>query len=1124
MKRITVMLAFLLFAFSAMQAQSVQITGNVTSADDGSPLPGVSVVVKGTTVGTVTDFNGDYVLAVPQNATTMVFSFVGMKTQEVAISGQTTINIALVSDALDLDEVVVTAIGIKKETKALGYSVQSVGAEEIQNSNNVNVINSLSGKVAGVQITSSSGAAGASTFIEIRGSSSITRDNRPLFVVDGVPIQSGGGTFDVDGVATSDRGIDINPNDIESMTVLKGGAATALYGLRAANGAIVITTKKGTQGAKKMSVDFGYNVTIDKISQVYEMQDEFAQGSEVYSAYLDWVVDYFYGSTVEHSPIASPADGAPYRNISWGPAVKDLSYTKDPSFTDSGDGWYYSYIPMDEYLEKWDANGRIVFANNPLANGEKVKTYNPYDYFQTGITHNTSLALSGGNDNTTYYFSLSNVDQTGVIPNNTYNKTTFKLAADTKLSDKFSTGANVNYIFSNANRIQQGSNISGVMLGLLRTPPTFDNSAGYIFPDGKQRTYRGGGGYDNPYWTSNEISYQDDLHRILGDVHLNYYANEWLSFTYRIGTDTYTTSYDDQFNINSNAYPAGRYVNNRYYSSDFNSDLLMNIRKSFGESLDFSLTAGHNMYQSETNSLLGIANGLFVGGYYNLINAPDIRPEGYSYMKRTAAFFGDAGIAYNNMLYLNVTGRQEWSTTLPDGKPFFYPSVSGGFVFTELPMLKDNSILSFGKIRASYAIVANDADAYRTTTTFGIPLFGDGWTNGIFFPFKSTTGTFGAYTYDPIIGSPDLRPEKQKSFEIGADLRFFNNRLSLDVAYFKNNNEDLLLLVPIASSSGSSNWFTNAGTMETKGIELLLNVTPVKTSELTWDVTVNFSNPKSTVTKLADGVPDIFLGGFTDPQIRAVAGDPYRSIYGTKLLRDPASGQLIINDEIGDWEDYGEFGVNYYPMMDNNVGSMGSVMPDWIAGITNTLSYKGLTLSALLEIKKGGLMWNGTKGAMYYFGTHADTETRDDDPYVHEGLLGHLNAAGEIVHYAADGVTEIAGPGDPNTVARPDDEWYRFWNGIGSGFTGPAEPYIEKTDWVRLREVTLSYSITPKILQGTFIDKMDVYFTGRNLFLSTPYTGIDPETSLLGNSNGLGIDYFNMPGTKAVTFGVRLGF
>ncbi|MGC9341709.1 MAG: hypothetical protein ACP5E3_03335, partial [Bacteroidales bacterium] len=341
-----------------------------------------------------------------------------------------------------------------------------------------------------------------------------------------------------------------------------------------------------------------------------------------------------------------------------------------------------------------------------------------------------------------------------------------------------------------------------------------------------------------------------------------------------------------------------------------------------------------------------------------------------------------------------------------------------------------------------------------------------------------------------------------------------------------------LLSVPVASSSGFAARYTNAGAMETEGIELLVNLTPVKTNDFSWDITVTWSNPTSTVTRLAEGVPNISLGGFVDPSVRAVAGDPYRSVYGTQLLR-AETGELIINDEF-DLEDpalnpYANYnrGIYGYPMQDLETAPLGNIQADWIGGLTNTFRFGGLSLTALIDVKEGGLMWNGTRGALYYFGTHADTETRDDDPYVHEGLRGHLNSAGEIVHYADPengDFTEIPGPGAANTVERADDEYYRFGSGIGSGFTGPAEQYMEEADWVRLREITLSYTVPANVLQGTFIDNLDVYVTGRNLWISTPYTGIDPETSLLGTSNGQGFDYFNQPGTKGFSFGLRLGF
>ncbi len=1114
-KFLPLIVLFVLLASSDLFAQTKVITGTVTSTvKEEGPIPGVTVQVKGTTFGTTTDSRGRYSLNVPPNATTLIFTYVGMKREEVEIAGRSVIDVVMESETTGLKEVVVTALGIKRDAKALGYSVQSVGNEQIANSNNSDVINSLAGKVAGVHVTPSSGAAGGSTFIEIRGSTSLTGNNQPLFVVDGVPIETLGGEGSVADVAYSDRAIDLNPDDIETMTVLKGGAATALYGLRASNGVILITTKKGTVNTK-MKVDFHSSVTFDMISHTQARQNEYAQGSsQGYVAYLEWA----YGQKFNH--VASPADGQPYRNASWGAKLDTCSYTTDPNWV-APDANIYHYLPMDQYLAKWDPNGRIVSKNDPLANGKPVQVYNPYDFFKTGITYNNALSISGGGETTSYYLSVSNEKQEGIMPNNAFNKTTVKLSGDTKIAKNLTSSASITFMNSVGDRLQQGSNISGVMLGLVRTPPTFDNAAGYIFPDGTQRTYRGGGGYNNPYFTANEDMYKDNVNRMIGNVQLVYNPTDWLTFTYRLGTDWFTYGSKQYFALHDCSYPSGYVSTNRSLTQDFNSDLIMAIRKDISQSLHFTLTLGNNMFQNYYTGVSGVANGIQIPGFYDLSNSSSVTPSESASEKRTAAFFGDIGFSFKDMIFLSGTGREEWSTTMPsNANHFFYPSVSAGFIFTELPFLKDNKVLSFGKLRSSYAIVANDAGPYNTTTPFYKASAGDGWTNGITYPFRGVAG----FSLSDQMGNNLLKPEKMKSFEVGAELHFLVNRVSVDVAYFNNQNSDLLLSVPIAPSTGFNSKYTNAGTMKTTGVDLLVNATIIKGSSFNWNLSLNFSNPKSVVKQLAAGVESIFLGGFTDPQIRAVAGQPYRSIYGVMLLRDPATHQLIINDEAS-YDDPNVWGpgVYGYPMASTQVGNMGSVQPKWTMGITNTFTYKGFGLTALIDIRHGGKMWNGTHGAMDYFGTSATTLDREVS-YVHKGLLGHLNASGEIVHYDTDGTTEIAGPGGQNSISRPDDENYRYWNGIGSGFTGPSEPYIESSQFVRLREITLSYTFSPKVLKSTPIKNLDIYFTGRNLWIKTPYSGIDPETSLLGASNGQGIDYFNMPGTKAATFGLRISF
>ena len=835
MKKLTIFLAFLLFAGFTVQAQ-MQISGTVTGAEDGLSIPGVSIVVKDNpTIGTTTDMDGKYSLTVPSSAEALVFSFVGMLKQEVLINGQSVIDVLLEAEVLQMDEVVVTALGISRERKALGYSVQSVDAEELASSSNSDVINSLAARASGVQINSSAGTAGASTYITIRGAASLSRNNQPLFVVDGMPIITGNrdGTNNTDGVATSSRSIDINPEDIATMTVLKGGAATALYGIQAANGAIIITTKQGKKG-KAFQIDFSSNVTISQISQVPDKQTTFAQGR---------------GQDAWESGF----------NGNWGPRLDTMVYSKDPAV------WLNPEMDVDGAL----VGQNSISASDPFYAGA-AKGYDAYDFFQTGVAYDNNLSIRSGTDRSTYYFSIGNRSEEGVIPNNTFRRTSIRLNAKTELTDKLSTGANMAYINSQGNFIQQGSNTSGIMLGLLRTPASFDNSAGYKLPDGSQRTYRGGGGYDNPYWTANENFWDDNTNRYIGSAFLSYDANDWLSFSYKAGVDWINRDFKNVLAVGSNTSRDGYILERNSTRKNFNSDLMMNIKKNFGEDLSLNLTLGHNMYQRTDKRLWGEANGLAVPGFYDIANTGDQKAYYYEENYRTAAYFLDFNLGYKNMVYLGGTGRYEWSTTMPeDNLAFFYPSVNLGFIFTELPVLKDNNILSFGKLRGSYAITANYADPYSTIMTYNIAGAGDGWTtDGIGFPFQGNTG----YSNSNAMFSSDLSHELMTTYEVGAELRFLNDRFSLDVAYFKNTNEDLLMFVPIASSTGYTDKYMNIGKMESYGWEISVGLTPYKTDDFQWDINGNFTMVENPVIELAEGVENLFLGGFTDPQIRAVAG------------------------------------------------------------------------------------------------------------------------------------------------------------------------------------------------------------------------------------------------------------
>jgi TonB-linked SusC/RagA family outer membrane protein len=1080
MKRFVFVLSLLLFVgFNILQGQGVQVTGNVTSAEDGSALPGVSVVVQGTTIGAVTDFEGKYSITVPDANATLMFSFVGMETQVVDLAGQSVVDVVLETSATALDEVVVTALGMTRSEKSLGYSVQAVESEEISKANTADLVNAISGRTAGVSIISSSGMPGASTFMTIRGSASITGDNQPLLVIDGLPIHHergdadntarvGGSTVGRDN--SSSRSIDINPEDIASITVLKGGAATALYGLRAANGAIIITTKQGAAGKQKMKVDFHTSVGFDKISQVPPLQDQFVQGLN--------------------------GQWAGGNTFSWGPNVDTMYYDGDPDY-------------------KWDPYGRLVGASDPTATSRKAEIYNPYDFFQTGVTVNNRLGITAGNDNASYYFSVADLEQTGIVPNSTFGRTNVRLNSSARLTKWAKIGTNMTYSNSRAHGIESGSNTSGVMLGLVRTARSFDNSAGYEFPDGTQRNYRNGGGYDNPYWTANKNGRDEQYNRFIGNVILNLNFTDWFSASYNVGLDTYTQNIKDVDAIYSRNLPQGGMEERFMISKIFNSDLLLNFHKSFGD-FDASLTLGHNLFSTGYTRLYGDAIGLEIPEYYQLNNSSDNTTGVARWGYRTMAVFGDLQLAFKDMIFLGGTLRNDWSTTMPESNlSALYPSASIGFVFTELDALKGNSVLSFGKVRASWANTANIAQPYNTLPAYYSAGTGDGWTQGVTFPYMGTTGFEVAGT----LGSADLNHENMRSFEVGADLRFVNNRIGVDVSYFNNLNTDLLLSVPVAESCGYNSVYINAGEMESKGFEVSLNATILQ-GDFGWDIFANWSTIDNNVLSLAEGVESVFLGGFTVPQTRAVAGHSYGSIYGEDWYRDPDTNQVLINDDPSDAYRDG------YPMA--NIGPMvplGDTNPDWTANITNTFTFKGISLSFMFDIKSGGVMYNGTGFAMNYFGTHGRTANREvyytpegtidfartpeENLVVFDGVYGHVDANGDPVSSGIENVTPVV----------MDQDWF---TGMGSNFGGgPSAASIEPADWVRLREVTLAYTFP---VQKKIIQAAELYFTGRNLWLSTPYTGVDPETNLQGAVNGQGMDYFNMPGTKTYTVGLKLTF
>jgi TonB-linked SusC/RagA family outer membrane protein len=1077
---ITYFFVFMILLAGTLRSQERQLSGKITS-DKGESLAGVTVMVKGTAIGTFSKGDGTYRLSVPKSARTLVFKRLGSKTKEMNIGASETLDVTLEEDKILMDEVVVTAIGLEREKKSLGYSMDDVGGKIISEAKETNLLNTLTGKVAGMQVTNSAGTPGAAAYIQLRGATSITGEEQPLFVVDGVPIDNSmsySGNPDqstnnlLSGVNYSNRAIDLNPDDIESISVLKGPAATALYGIRAASGAIIITTKKGTVSeGEPIKVSFSASVAYDEVNKLPDLQNMYSQG-----------LDGNFVSAGTNEP------------RSWGAKIDTLFW----------DGTY----------NKFDKNGNIVGQSTAPAGAKKVTPYdNMGNFFTLGKTYTESLNMAGGTEIGSYFFSLSNSSASGIVPKSTFDRTTVRITGDAKISDRLKASGSMSYSNSGGTRIQTGSNTSGVMLGLLRTPATFDNSNGfgsagadnvsaYMFPNGTQRTYRGGGGYDNPFWTVNENPFTDNVDRFIGYVQAEYYAAEWMEIMYRLGADIYSDKRVQEFAIYSRAYPAGQLQNQELFSSDINSDLILTFTQKLTDDLFAKLLVGNNLIQSKGSNLYVQGDGLIIPGFYHISNtSSQISRQSASELRRLA-FYGDLNLDYKGMVYLEGTLRNEMSTTLPkDNNSFLFGSGNLSFVFTEA--FKDvfkGSFLNFGKVRLSYSIVGKDAPLYSTTTPYIQAAYTDGWTNGISFPFNGQVG----YAMGDVLGNNLLMPEKTSSFEAGFDISLLENLLGLNFTYYNSRGIDQIFNVPIASSTGYWREVMNAGEISNKGVELTLNATPVNIGSFKWDLSLNFSTNKNMVEKLADSVDNIFIGGFQGSSIRAVAGKPYGTIFGFGWLRD-ANGKVVIDDD----KTSGGYG---FPILNPLEKDFGSSNPDWLMGFRNSLTWEGLTFSFLIDVKKGGVLWNGTKGALYYFGTAKETEIRGSSK-VFTGVKGHYDANGKLVTSGA-----------ANDVSVPlDQNWLAFGN--GNGFYGSnTEDFIEDAGWVRLRELSLSYQLPKTLLESTPFSEVIVTFTGHNLWLSTKYTGVDPETNLMGAFNAQGLDYFNMPGTRTYTVSLNVKF
>jgi TonB-linked SusC/RagA family outer membrane protein len=964
-----VFLLLLLLSATGAFAQTVTVKGVIKSSDDGSPLPGVIVKVEGTNTGAVSDVNGAYKIDAPSASSKLVFSYVGMETQTVPVGAGGEVNVSMKVGVV-MKEVVVTALGISKETKALGYSVSTVSGDQVRESGETNVIESLAAKAPGVQVTGSGGTPGASSKIVIRGNNTLTGDNSPLIIVDGVPIDNsvnnvaaGDYAYDpnLSGVNESNRALDINPDDVESVTILKGAAAAALYGSKASNGAIIYTTKRGKAG-KGLTATYSTSVAWDQVNKLPLLQNRWSQGA--------WV-----GTTPKYQPIVyGPAPGYPILS--------------------AGSG--YNWGPLSTTV------------------GDKKVYDNPGKFFQTGMTLNNNVSLSAGDEKSSVRLSIGNTHQTGIIPSSKLDRTSVRLTADHKANKWFDLGGSVNYTNTATEKAQNGSTVGGTMLSLMRTPNSFDAS-NYVFPNGNQRQYYSH--YDNTFFTANDNLFTDETNRVMGNFFFNIKPTDYLTFTWRTGVDMYSTvnqqifavsSLGDDLNSGLGQINRVNVTNRQIYQ-----DILGKYTKQLTQDIGLSAMVGYNYQYNQYTDLFGRGRGLAIPGFYNFNNAANLYTSNGEVYSNSNAILADVSIDYKRAIYLDLTGRNEWNSAFgKDGKSFFYPKADLSWAFSETVKLP--TWFSFGKIRMSYASVGKAPSPYAANY-YATPIVADGWTAGLGFPYNG----YGAYANSTTYFSTGLKPERTNEVEAGTDLRFLDSRLTLDVTVYSRSTVDVLLFEPVAPSTGYSSAYTNAGAIGNHGMEVALGITPVKMKDFSWNIMANWSKNVSNITKLSPGVTQYNIGAaFGDPQSFAIIGQPYGVFYGTSWARD-SKGNLLI-------------GGNGIPTKSLTNSVIGNPNPNWIGGITNTFKYKNLTFGFLFDIRNGGQIYNGTQSSLNSRGQSIASDARDGSnqyytiPGVYAPGTPNAGQANTTKVTAVSYFTNYIGLSGPAEAAIQDGGWVRL--------------------------------------------------------------------------------------------------
>ena len=1028
-------------------AQTMKATGVITDAS-GEPLIGATVMLKGTKRGVTTDVNGHFSIDAP-NGSTLIVSYVGMVTREIKVGGKP-VNVTL-EGGNALDEVVVTALGIKREKKSLGYAVDDINAEELMKNKNTNAINSLAGKIAGVSITQSSGSAGAGSQIILRGGTSLERDNQPLFVVDGVIYDNstssiGNSAYDgmlANATSNSNRIMDINPEDIENMSVLKGPAAAALYGSRAAAGVVLITTKQGKEGAVEVNLNAKY--TTSWVHKLPEQQKTYARG--------------YYTSDENGNAVLQD-----YTTQSWGAKISE-----------TGGQWYDNVGNFFENSGAWDTN----------------------------------LSIAGGNKNGKFFLSGSFYDQDGIIPTTGFTKTTFRFNGEQKWK-MLTFGANVAYSQSRTDKTLTsaglyGSSGNGSMTALYNFAGS-DDMRHYLNEDGsKYRMFADRQNLEddieNPYWMLDNYKMKDNTERFTGNFSVKADIFDWWWVSYRMGIDSYTTENSNRIGEGAAVkalWQNGMLSENSLRYQYLSTNLISNMNKQFGDfNVNLMLGTSTDYTKSTTNYRWGW--GFEIPGFYSFGNIKDANKkfaQAHS-RKRLLGVFGEVRADWKNTVFLTVTGRNDWSSTLPvENRSYFYPSVSGAIAFTEL--IQDRpEWLSFGKIRASWARVGKDASPYATST----------YLNSVATMLGDMTGYGTSWTR----GNPILKPETTESTEVGLEMRFFNNRLHFDYAFYTNNTYDQIISPRGPQSTGSIFCSQNMGDVYNKGMELTIGGTPVKTRDFSWESSINVYGNRGTVKHLPDGTKYLYV---TDVQVGNVQAasyndGPFMALSGGEWLRNE-NGDLVLDK-------------NFMPQGAQSNSTqilVGNREPKFQGGWNNTLTYKGFTFNMLWEFRVGGAVFNGTEYAMTMSGMSKLTEGRDRLEITGVQASGDGYTPVETHVFEADGVYNFNG-----TKISGKELIKNYYT---SYYYRESRNFITDVNSLRLRTISLSYELPKNVLAKTkCIKRASVSATANNLLLFSNYHG-DPEVAVSGSgitgSSSVGIDYCGVPSTASFSFGVNLTF